>query len=313
MSEIVRHVANNNEYAHLWWEWQIPVYLFLGGIVAGLMILTAWRVLRGSEEERSPRFRLITWLVPVLLSVGMFALWLDLANRLNALRFYMAFVPTAPMSWGAWILIAVYPVSILFALAELPAAARTWLGKFGIGKWILGFSDWAKDPQRLSKLSWANLALGIGLGIYTGVLLSNLGARPLWNSAVLGPLFLVSGLSTGAALMLLFGLEKRERHLIGRADVLFIVAELVLIGLFILGLSTGSAAQQEAVALLTEHTFVVAFWTIVVLVGLLAPLFIELWEMRSGRESRWVAPILVLVGGFALRWILVFAGQVSHW
>ena len=37
------------------------------------------------------------------------------------------------------------------------------------------------------------------LGIYTGVLLSALGARPFWNSALLGPLFLVSGLSSAAA------------------------------------------------------------------------------------------------------------------
>ena len=35
--------------------------------------------------------------------------------------------------------------------------------------------------------------------IYTGILLSSLGARPLWASGILGPLFLVSGLSTAAA------------------------------------------------------------------------------------------------------------------
>jgi hypothetical protein len=43
--------------------------------------------------------------------------------------------------------------------------------------------------------------LGVGLGIYTGILLNTMVARPLWNSAILGPLFLVSGLSAGAAVM----------------------------------------------------------------------------------------------------------------
>ena len=37
--------------------------------------------------------------------------------------------------------------------------------------------------------------------IYTGILLNTMVARPLWNSAILGPLFLVSGLSAGAAVM----------------------------------------------------------------------------------------------------------------
>ena len=52
-----------------------------------------------------------------------------------------------------------------------------------------------------------NLVLGIALGTYTGILLSTLSARPVWNSALLGPLFLISGFSTGAALMMLFPLN----------------------------------------------------------------------------------------------------------
>ena len=39
------------------------------------------------------------------------------------------------------------------------------------------------------------------LGIYTGILLNTMVARPLWNSAILGPLFLFSGLSAGAAMV----------------------------------------------------------------------------------------------------------------
>jgi formate-dependent nitrite reductase membrane component NrfD len=45
------------------------------------------------------------------------------------------------------------------------------------------------------------MVLGVALGIYTGILLNTMVARPLWNSAILGPLFLVSGLSAGAAVM----------------------------------------------------------------------------------------------------------------
>ena len=56
-------------------------------------------------------------------------------------------------------------------------------------------------PGRISALGWTNIVLGVGLGIYTGILLNTMVARPLWNSAILGPLFLFSGLSAGAAMM----------------------------------------------------------------------------------------------------------------
>ena len=63
-------------------------------------------------------------------------------------------------------------------------------------------SDWLlAAPARISALAWANIVLGVGLGIYTGILLNTMVARPLWNSAILGPLFLVSGLSAGAAVV----------------------------------------------------------------------------------------------------------------
>jgi protein NrfD len=48
-------------------------------------------------------------------------------------------------------------------------------------------------------MALALLPLTVILGIYTGILLSAFNARPLWNNAILGPLFFVSGLSTAAA------------------------------------------------------------------------------------------------------------------
>jgi formate-dependent nitrite reductase membrane component NrfD len=155
--------------------------------------------------------------------------------------------------------------------------------------------------------------LGIGLGIYTGILLGSLGARPLWNSAILGPLFLVSGLSTGAAFMMLYGLRDSERVLLGRADMGLIAVELALIGLWLTGLMTGGAAAQEAARTVLGGPFTAAFWTLVVALGLLAPLLAEWLELRHRAVPGRLAAVLVLVGGFALRWILVYAGQHTNW
>ena len=60
------------------------------------------------------------WVAPIAISVGMFFLWLDLEHPFNAWRFYLTFKLTSPMSWGAWILLGVYPVSILLAWVTTP-------------------------------------------------------------------------------------------------------------------------------------------------------------------------------------------------
>ncbi len=296
------------------WHGEVALYLFLGGMVAGLMVITGLWLLRGAAAPRSRAFALLPWAAPVLISLGMFFLWLDLEHPLNAFRFYLALRVTSPMSWGAWILVAIYPASILLAwitspddvrtaaLARLPAGLRARVER--LGAWALG---------RVRPLAVANVVLGAALGIYTGVLLGTLAARPLWNSAILGPLFLTSGLSTGAALMLMARLSDEERVRLGRADIGLILAELALLAIWLIGLAAGGAAARSAFVALVGGPYTAAFWTMVVAVGLLVPLFAELFERRHGMVPGRFAALLVLVGGFALRWIIVYAGQYAGW
>ena len=183
------------------WSWEIPVYLFAGGVVAGMMILGGLAMLRVARgEDPKSFFSLQTPLLAfVLINIGMGALFLDLAHKLYVWRVYLTFQPGSPMSWGSWVLILVYGVLVASALVRLPAA-WPWLGQRM--PMLQRLSDWLlAGTGRLKLLGWANIVLGVGLGIYTGILLNTMVARPLWNSAILGPLFLVSGLSAGAAMM----------------------------------------------------------------------------------------------------------------
>ena len=100
------------------WSWEIPVYLFLGGVVAGMMILAGRAMLRVARGD-DPRtfFSIQTPLLAfVLINAGMLALFLDLAHKLYVWRVYVTFAPASPMSWGSWVLIAVYAVLLLSAL-----------------------------------------------------------------------------------------------------------------------------------------------------------------------------------------------------
>ncbi len=294
------------------WHGEIPLYLFLGGVVAGIMILTgSWFLLRPTTE-RSRALSLLPWASPVLLSVGMIFLWLDLEHPFNAWRFYLTLKFGSPMSWGAWILLLIYPASMLLAWAGSPAEVRqAWLGRLAKVPKLDRLSDWASE--NVKPLALANVVLGAALGIYTGVLLGTMAARPLWNSAILGPLFLVSGLSTGAAFLLLYRLADQERITLSKIDMGFIAVELLLIALWLIGLASGGAAARAAVAQFFGGPYTAAFWTLVIALGLVTPLIAEVIEHRHKVVPGRVTAVLVLIGGFALRWIVVFAGQHSGW
>lgn len=304
--DIARTVST---HAHTPWGWEIPVYLFLGGMAAGVMIASSLLALRAEQPSRVAR--LLAFFAPVLVSVGMLALFIDLANRENVLRFYAAFRVTSPMSWGAWILVLMYPVSLLFGIALLSGHDAEQVARWAEKVKLRGLFAWARtfSLERLAKLAYLNLAIGIGLGLYTGILLSTLAARPLWNSALLGPLFLVSGLSTGMAFLLLFRVSDGERHVLASWDKWAIVIELSLLAFFLIGLFTSGAAGSEAAGLLAGGRFTAQFWALVVFAGLLVPLALDLVSERTRRPLPVIAPALVLVGGLSLRWILVAAGQ----
>jgi len=297
------------------WGWEIPVYLFLGGLTAGILVLAAVMILRNKGKEYPVATNRVILLAPIFISFGMLALFLDLTHKLYVWRFYTSFQVTSVMSWGSWILLLVYPVNILMILATLEEGYPKLYGwikeksvSIGGGRLEGIFSSLISFSKRHIKL-WAKIAIpvGVGLGIYTGILLSAFGARPIWNSAILGPLFLVSGISAGAALIVLMA-KGAERQYFAKIDMMLIGSELFVLFLFFVGQLTASASQQEAIRLLIDKSIMApVFWIFVVTIGLLLPAFFEWLETRGGEIPAWLPPSLVLFGGLALRFVLVKA------
>ena len=102
------------------WGWEIPVYLFLGGMVAGMMIISGYFLFSGRYRHLRCSCYLLPGLAIALLSVGMVALFLDLEHKPYFWRLYTTFEVASPMSWGSWILLLVYPA--LFHSGRAPKA-----------------------------------------------------------------------------------------------------------------------------------------------------------------------------------------------
>ncbi|RME85694.1 MAG: nitrite reductase [Planctomycetota bacterium] len=312
---ITTHKVNQLIEPHLQiWGWEVAIYLFLGGLVAGILVLSSISWLMKKEENwPTLAYKLPLW-GPILLSIGMFCLFLDLEHKWYVWRFYTAFHITSPMSWGAWILLLVYPVNILLILGTLkkgyPKISKGLENLLGEETWK-DLTSWSE--KRMVSFSKFGLPIGIALGIYTGILLSAFGARPFWNSAVLGPIFLASGISTALAFALLIAKKEEERKFCSQADIFTILVELLLIFLLIITLISSTQTYQDASKLILGGPLTLPFWIAVIFIGLLLPLFIEVLEWKGYPAPIVVASWLILLGGLYFRYVILQAGQLSSW
>ena len=310
------------------WGFLIVNYLFLGGLSAGLFFVSALATFLYKIEEPSPYTRiarlgafLAPW--PVMLGCGL--LIFDLGHWYRFYKLFLHLRLVSPMSIGTWLLVFFNIVALVNCYAWLTESQRNAL--------------FARIPQPLSLLRkfnfdidhWrrhlarAGLPISVGVGIYTGVLLGAVQSRPFWNTNLVAQLFLFSALSTGCAALIL-GLARRgqstqELKLLYGLDICFMVLEFFIVLPYLIHGELSVQAVQDSLRLILGGPFTVLFWIFFLGLGLVTPLVIEITELVpvivSNREFHYRRPIaagtalLILVGGFLLRYIFVFAGQMS--
>jgi len=302
-----RNIPNIDPYLHIW-HWQIPIYLFLGGLAAGILFLAAVYTIIGKDKEMQATVKWAPFIVPFALIIGLIMLFLDLKHKLYFWQLYTTIRLESPMGWGAWVLMIMTPISIIWSASYIREVFPNWDWKF---KFLYTFEAWVIKNRWY--IAWPMAIYAVILGIYTGILLSAFNARPLWNTTILGPLFLVSGMSTGAATIILMSKNHEERRLIGRLDLLFIAVELFFIVHMIMGFLAGSEVQIQAAQLFLGGEFTVSFFVFVILLGLLLPAVLEVLELIGYKVPIVIPAILVLLGGLIFRFIMVEAGQITRY
>ncbi len=304
------------------WDWRIVIYLFLGGLSAGMLVMCSIANLRIPKQPvdelaqcvRAPIIAFIT------LAIGAQFIILDLGKPQSLIWGYLTFQPLSLMSWGTWGVPAVLFANALYILAVIPKDQRYRLKV----PFLVNLSE--KLSSKMRPIAKLNFALGIFLGIYTGVLLSSFSSIPLWNNATLPILFLVSALSSGAAMIVIIAKKAEIKFLFTKIDIWLIVAELLIIALFFYGLYTSTAPYKKAIEPFFSFTneqfiFAVALIAIFLLLPLAMRLKLgELKEFKGGFHGEFTksqifrmnfAALLVLAGTFILRAAIVYAGQLT--
>ncbi len=302
-----RNIPNIDPYLNIW-HWEIPVYLFLGGLAAGIMFFAGYFTIMRKEKDMQATVKYAPFLVPFALVLGLFALFLDLKHQLYFWRLYTTVRLESPMSWGAWTLMFVTPLSMVWVASYMKEVFPKWDWKFKI---LEQFADLTIKYRKA--MAWALMFLAVVLGVYTGILLSAFNARPLWNTSILGPLFLVSGMSTGLAAIIWMSKSKYERKVLSRIDLIFIGVELFLIIHMFMGFMAASEVQIEAAQLFLGGEFTVVFWVFIIILGLLFPATLEVLELRGFHIPIWIPSLLILIGGLLLRFVMVEAGQITRY
>ncbi len=300
------------------WNWVVSLNLFLIAAAAGLLVMTGLSVLleRDSKPEQRRDILAAAGFVPLLILLGGMTIWLELGVRQNSHWLLFSFSFSSTMFWGVWGLLLTFIESILFSLSLV--------GDAPIGR--LKFEILKKSSLRLAScrrpLALIGCILGILAGAYTGLSLSSLPARPLWNSTMAPLLFLASSMATGAALFVILSSKKRCQLFYTKALTCLLTAEIIIVMLFFHGVLTSYPPKRQAVfeLLSSEQTYIVLI-LFFVLGGICIPLalilnLLRLDEEGSERISRAaflrmkLSASLVIAGGVFLKLGWVYLGQL---
>ncbi|MEQ6969095.1 cytochrome c nitrite reductase subunit NrfD [Pectobacterium polaris] len=308
-------------FASLVWDWPIAIYLFLVGISAGLVTLSA--LLRRYHPEQatadSTLMRTTLILAPCTIIFGLLILVFHLTRPWTFWKLMFHYSFTSVMSVGV-MLFQVYMAALAVWLVnifseQVIVLQQRWLPKLVILPKVLG---WLAPMQKL--LDIVMLLLAVMLGAYTGFLLSALKTYPLLNNPILPALFLFSGVSSGAAVALIAmacryrsNPHSEEAHFVHRVETPVVWLEIFLLFAFFIGLALGDDGKQRAlVAAVGGGFWAVWFWLGVVGIGLVIPLLLKSWASRQHSPYGVLAVCgLSLVGVLLLRFFILYAGQLT--
>ena len=79
-----------------------------------------------------------------------------------------------------------------------------------------------------------------------------------------------------------------------------------------MGFLAGSEAQINAASLFLGGKFTAPFFSFVVLLGLIFPAVLEIFELKGYKVPIYIPAILVLIGGLIFRFLMVEAGQITR-
>jgi formate-dependent nitrite reductase membrane component NrfD len=277
--------------SELTFNWMVVFYFFLGGLSMGSYFLSVaanyWL------KEFKPLARTAAIITPFAVALGSLILLIDLGQPLRMWRLFSTLNPTAPLSWGSWILIIFLALSALYAVLLIKG-----------------------EDAKAKKVAYTGLPFALAVGTYTALALAAAPGRELWQTAILPWLFLNGGFISGLALVMLLSVGSQKRAVVsklGKFVAVLAMVELAMLFTEIIVLSTGTSEAVMSVRILLAGELSFLFWAVVVVLGALVPIFV-LFQAKLANMvyANAVASALLLTGVYATRYVLVIGQQIIN-
>jgi formate-dependent nitrite reductase membrane component NrfD len=281
-------MSEYNIFPQLAFSWLNVTYFFLGGLSAGCYFFSVaanyWK------KEFKPLAKTGAILSPLFLAIGMFCLLIEVGHPLRTWRLFLTFNPRSAISWGIWFLNIFFLLSIVYA-------------------WFLT----KEEDEKAKKYAYLGLPFALLVATYTGVLLAQSPGKMLWHTALLPWLFLVGGLISGIALVILVSVGRQDSELLaklGRFVAWLILLELGMILTEVIVLFNGGTEAVTAVKSLLGGPYSFLFWLVEIILGAVIPVFILLQRKVTTTAAQAVASMLILIGIYAMRYVVMIGGQI---
>jgi protein NrfD len=279
---------------HLIWDIRVAVDQLLGAIGAGMFLASLL------IRQYSRTARIAAALAPVFVTAGIAILMTELGNPV-ALFHVLLGNPQSVLFWGILVQGAFVVVSTLYALS-------LYADRFKIP-----FGSTLKSLSTTLVLAGGTFAVLVGL--YHGQLLSDIIARPVWNNPLIPVISLVSGLTSGMAVVMALSL-RNEDETGGVVSSLMQPFKWFMGGQLLMLLSMGiqfTLASPESLSAGGGNVFSrsILFWLGAITAGTLVPVTAAFMTGVGLRKKAYVIPALVLMGALAYRFVILQAGSES--
>ncbi len=275
----------------------ISLYFYLTGLSAGSFIISTFAYGFGMVKFK-PLGKIGVVMATLLLLIAPMTFLVDLEQPLRFWHLILYLRITSPITWGTFLL-TLYPMNCI----------------------VYGYCMFKGDMKKTKIFGLIGIPLALMVHGYTGFILALGKARVLWNTAIMPPIFLVSAMVSGLAMMILvviikdYFIQRKKDHDptllydLGKFLVVSIVLDLILIGTDLTVLLTSHTEAYMAALMLLKGGFAQLFLGVEVLLGAVIPLILLL----SPFTKHWIpglviASILVMIGIFAMRYIMVVGG-----
>ncbi|MHC4913242.1 MAG: NrfD/PsrC family molybdoenzyme membrane anchor subunit [Planctomycetota bacterium] len=272
---------------HLPYDWMTVAYFFLGGLSAGAYLFSVagnyWKQEFKHLAKRSAVLSLVA------LAIGMFMLLIHLGRPDRAWRVVVSFYPRSMIFWGVWSL-------NIFGLMNLIYTGHLFKGKDNAAK----------------KFAYLGLPFAILTATYTAMLLTQAPDRILWHTAVLPVLFLNGAIISGVAVVMLFSISKENAEVLsklGKFVAWLVILELGMVLAELIILLNGGTESVAAAKSLFSGQIGFLFVGCEIILGAIVPAAILL-RARTNVFFQAVASLLILVGIFTMRYVIVVGGQL---